>query len=523
MLRFAVFDNDGPAAEWPLVNAYMIGPDDQPIRGEVTFEAGHVVCHKGGADAAGLCLQYDAGSAGVLMLQTCLLPQRTRPYVLALELARHRIKTFIAKSEEWQMFDLSADHAATRLWEEARQLLTEAWINPDPLQADRVARQSLSKAIEATERLALAHADILLHRRFASRPASNSTLGVRIWPGRNASPLRDLVSKEFDVLVVPLNWRELAEKEGKYDWDPVDRWMDWATRTGKPVVTGPLLDFSKRCMPEWMQVWQNDYDTTRDLAYDHLERVVTRYRSAVGIWNIASGVNTCENLPLTPEQMLDLVRMASLLVKQSHRGAKVMVELAEPWGEHCAVNRESVHPMAFVDRLVQEGIRIDAVGVQVLMGQAGDGRPTRDLMQISMMLDRFFLLERPIIISTLGAPSERIDPRGGTWHEEWSPEHQARWISRVFAVAMSKPFVESIFWNDLFDHASAELPMGGLISDAGQPKPGLQKIVSLRRHLRKPLGPLKLPTRAGAVVIEEGDSKSSRNSARGESLARRGN
>ncbi len=522
MLRFAVFDNDGPARDWPLVNAHMVGSDDQPIRGEVTFADGLVLCHKAGADAAGLCLQFDAGRAGVLMLQTCLLPKHDKPFVLTVELARHRIKAFIAKSEEWQMFDLSAEHAATRLWEEARQLLAEAWINPAPLQADRVARESLEKAIEATERLALAHADILLHRRFANRAAAPSTLGVRVWPGRAAQPLRELINKEFDVLVVPINWRELAEHEGKYNWDTVDRWMDWATRTGKPVVAGPLLDFSKRCMPEWMYGWQNDYDTTRDLAYVHLERVVNRYRTAVGIWNVASGLNTCENFPLTAEQMLDLVRMGSLLVKQSHRGAKVMVELAEPWGEHCAVNRESMHPLAFVDRLVQEGIRIDAVGVQVLLGQAGSGRATRDLMQISAMLDRFFLLERPIILSTLGAPSETIDPHGGTWHEPWSPEHQAKWISRVFAVALSKPFVESIFWTDLFDHPRAELPGAGLINDAGQPKPALQKLVSLRRHLRKPLGPLKLPTRAGAAMADDGEAGNANGGSRGGTFARRG-
>jgi GH35 family endo-1,4-beta-xylanase len=298
--------------------------------------------------------------------------------------------------------------------------------------------------------------------------------------------------------------------------------MDWATRAGKPVVAGPLLDFSARAMPDWMHVWRNDYDTTRDLAYDHLERVVTRYRSAVGIWNIASGLNTCENMLLTPEQMLDLVRMASLLVKQSHRGAKVMVELAEPWGEHCAFKRESMHPLAFVERLVQEGIRIDAVGVQILMGQAAFGRSTRDLMQISMMLDRFFLLERPVIISTLGAPSHRVDARGGVWHEEWSAEHQAKWISRVFAVALSKPFVESIFWTDLFDHQQSELPTAGLISDSGQPKPALQKLVSLRRHLRKPLGPLKLPSRAAATVSGD-DGDDTEGSSRGGAIARRGN
>src|SRR4051794_16524602 len=117
MLRFAVFDQHGPAGTWPLVNAHLIGADDLAQRGDISFEDGQIICRKRGAEAVGISLLFDASPMGSLMLQTCLLPDRERPYLLSVELARHRIKMFIAKSEEWQMFDLSADHPAMRLWE----------------------------------------------------------------------------------------------------------------------------------------------------------------------------------------------------------------------------------------------------------------------------------------------------------------------------------------------------------------------------------------------------------------------
>ncbi len=496
MLRFAVYDDHGPAANWPLVGAHLVGADDSPQPGDITFENGIINCRKRGAQTVGLCLQYDAGPMGKLMLQTCLLMDREEPFSLSVELARHRIKMFIAKSEEWQMFDLSAEHPAMRLWEEARQLSSEAWISKDPLQADRAARKSLIQAIDATERLALAHAEILLHRRFGQRPAPASILGIRIWPGRDAQPLRELVKKEFDLLVIPLNWKELEVKEGKYQWDVVDRWMEWAAKQGKPVVAGPLLNFSKDAIPDWMHVWQNDYDTCRDMCFDHIEQVVTRYQSHVGVWNIACGLNTNDNFfTFTIEQMLDLTRMAVLRVRQHKKNARAMMELAQPFGEHTAFNRDSIHPISFIERLVQEGVRLDAVGVQLLFGSRAPGKATRDLMQISSLLDRFFLLEIPILISNMGVPSEPIDSLGGNWHEPWSPTIQAQWISRMFASCLSKPFVESIFWADLFDHLGADLPLAGLINDAGQAKPALNRLVQLRRHLRKPLGPLKLPNK----------------------------
>jgi len=490
MLRFAVYDDNGPAADWPLVNVHLLGPDDLAFRGKVGFRDGRIVCKTPSNRATALCLQYETAKMGRLMLQTCLLPQRENPYILSVELARHRIKMFIAKSEEWQMFDLSTDHPAMRHWEQARQLLTRSLTSNDALEADRLARESLDHAVNATERLASAHAEILLHRRFANRAASSATLGVRVWPGRDGKNLRQLIASNFDLIIVPLRWKELEVEEGVYNWEPVDRWMEWAADEGKPIVAGPLLDFSKRALPDWMYVWQHDYDTCRDLVYEYIQKVVYRYRSLVGMWNIASGLNVNDNFEFSAPQMLDLTRMASLLVRQARKGARTMIELRRPFGEHCARKRDSMSPFAFVDRLIQEGIKFDALGVQLLFGQRRSGRACRDLMQISNLLDRFFLIEVPILVSAMGVPSQPVDTNGGWWHRPWSPDLQARWVGRVFASAMSKPFVESVFWTDLYDHPDAELAGAGLITGEGQPKPALARLIGMRKRLRKPLGPL---------------------------------
>jgi hypothetical protein len=491
MLRFAVFDADGPARAWPLVGAHLLGPEDLPVPGDVEFKKGHVVCRKQGNQTVSLCLQYDAGSVGTLMLQTCLLPERERPYTLAVELARHRIKSFLTKSEEWQILDLDGGHPAVAAWEKARQIFTQSLTTPDPLGRDRAARKALTLGIEATERLALTHAEILLHRRFGQRPASSTTLGVRVCPDRDTPALKQLVGKDFDLLMVPLTWRRLEVEEGKYDWDPVDRWIDWARSQGKPVVAGPLLDFSKQALPKWMYVWQHDYDTCRDLAYDHVERVVERYRSSVGMWNLASGINLNDNFQFSSEQMIDLVRMASLLVRHGGRAGRSMVEVVQPFGEDGARHAGAVPPITFIDRLVQEGIRIDAVGVQLLFGSSRRGRAARDLMQISSALDRYFFLELPVIVSAAGVPSATIDELGGWWLDRWSPQIQAKWSSRAFVIAMSKPYVESFFWADLYDHRRADVAAAALIDEQGRTKPVLQKLTAVRKRLRKPLGALK--------------------------------
>ncbi len=503
MLRFAVHDDDGPVREWPLVNGYLVGPGDVPIPGQVAFKDGHVVCQPRATHSVALCLQHDAGRMGRIMLQTCLLPERDRPYDLAIELARHRIKMFIAKSEEWQMFDLDPDHPATTRWEKARALFSKALKLDDPVQSSRTARDALVTALEATERLALAHAEILLHWRFGNRPASSRTLGVRVHPNRDSEALREIVKRQFDLVTIPLNWREIEVEEGQYNWDPIDRWVTWAQKEEIPVLLGPLLNFSKQSLPKWMYVWQHDYATCRDLVYEQVERVVQRYRNNVGIWNIASGLNVNANFQFTPEQMLDLTRMANLIARQTRKNARTMIELAQPFAEHCATDPKSVPPLMFMDRIVQEGIRVDCVGLQLLFGERGAGRASRDLMQISDVIDRFLVLEMPVVISAFGVPHETIDRKGGWWRQPWSPEEQSRWMSRVFAVAMSKPYVETLIWTDLYDHAGAELPSGGLVTEDGRVKPVLRRLVNTRKRLRKPLGPLS----DGSGARSRGDEK----------------
>lgn len=496
MLRFAVFDEHGPAGNWSLTGAHILERDDAVVRGDISFKNGMIQCRKRSSQAGALCLLHDAGRMGRLMLQTCLLPDRDEPYILSLELARHRIKMFIAKSEEWQMFEVAADHPAMRLWERARVLFSEAIIEKDVVIADRLATESLADAIEATERLAMAHAEILLHRRFGSRPASSTTLGAGVWPWGMTS-YREIVAKEFDLVAIPISWRHIEAEEGKFNWGPLDEWVTWAQSQSKPIIMGPLLNFNRQTLPPWMAVWQHDYDTSRDMAFDFMQRIVGRYRNVVAMWNVAAGLNVNDFFEFTSSQMVELVRMASLLVKQARSSARTMVELVQPFGEFGAAKRESLSPLLFLDRLLQEGVKLDAVGVQIQMGPSENGRCVRDLMQISTMLDRFFLVELPVMLTAVGVPSGPVEPSGGAWREAWSEESQSSWISRLLPVALSKPFVESIIWGDIIDHEGMNLHQSGLLTGTGTPKSALARLTGMRRRLRKPLGPLKVETRAG--------------------------
>ena len=148
MLRFSVFDEQGPARTCPLVNAHLLGADDTALPGAVAFKNGMVVCKPEDPHPAhALSLEVDAGKAGSMMLQTCLLQQRDEPYRFYQELARHRIKIFLEKSENWGLLDPAKAPEAFDLFERARSMFVTGMVEQDPFRAEMNHRDALAIAI----------------------------------------------------------------------------------------------------------------------------------------------------------------------------------------------------------------------------------------------------------------------------------------------------------------------------------------------------------------------------------------
>ncbi|MBC23098.1 MAG: hypothetical protein CMJ32_04175 [Phycisphaerae bacterium] len=490
MLKFEVFNESGLASEWPLVNAHLLGRDNVPVPCKIRFNNGRIECEGGGNQAVALCLQFDVSPIGKFMLQTTLLPHRQEPYNLALELARHRIQYVLAKSEDWQMTDPALGQGAMDTWERSREAFTAAIISSDPLHANACSLQALELSLRCSERLARAHAEILFLRRYSQKAASSIVLGTKVPATKKPSSVRESAHPDLDILVVPMNWRQLASRPGVYDWSQVDAWIELAQRTGKQVIAGPLIDLHERALPGYIKHEQADHARFRDLLYEHLEQVVYRYQSVVGIWNLCSGIHDNANIVLLDEQMVDLTRMASLLVRQFKRKAKTLVELTDPYCEAIGNRPDALSGFQFIDLLIQEGIHFDCIGLKLLFGESTQGRTMRDTMQISGLLDRLHVRDFPIMITSTGVPSEQVDPDGGWWREPYSDKLQEAWAGRMMTICLSRPSVQVFCWAELLDSPEGIMPSIGLVDGEGRAKPALARLCGLRRRMRKPLGDL---------------------------------
>ncbi len=546
MLRFVSPDKSTALSLEVLPGAYLIGPDSVPIAGEVVVENGMIRCEKGTREAASLALQIDLDATrletlgqtdpilddivlrplGAWALQTCLLPDRDRPYVLAIELARHRIMLFLTKLEDWQAFDIDPDTQVMKLFDIARETFTKALVassaqSVDIAEASRLGFISLWIALEASERLSLYQTQ----RDFAPRMSGELYLSVSedhgitkravpvLHPSRGGVVLptkpaigavvspsvlneqsKAAVRKACDFISLPMRWVEMEPLEGEYAYTPTDQWIEWAIRTAKmPVVAGPVIDFRPQSVPEWLYIWENDYETLRELVYEHLKAIVTRYRRTVSRWTVCSGLHCGEHFKLDFQQMIDLTRICVLVVRKLHPRAKVQVEIVEPWGEYHTSDRRSLPPVLYAEMLTQSGIPIDSFSLRVQMGSYESGMCTRDLMAFSSMLDQYAMLDRPIAISAFGAPSGPLTPisdsqhnaEPGYWRQRWTNEGQAQWMSAFGAVALSKPYVESICWHELADPTGAtEMRTGGLLDRRGQTRPVFDRLVELRNGVQ---------------------------------------
>ena len=420
-------------------------------------------------------VEYDIGRR--LPLTTCLLPERTAPYPLVQELARDRIRRFFHKSEEWQMFDLSLDHPAHVEFEAARQDLVESLVASDPAESIRLGRDGLRKSVDACDQLTLAHAQILLHRRFGNHPASPSTFGVR-YDGPVDSPgLRKLLGEQFGMLTIPIDWAVCEPKPGTFDFSSIEGKILWASEQGRPFMVGPLLAMRPGVLPEHVPL---DFKSFRDRAYDFAEQVVARFGRYCPFWNIASGLNASHAPRLSPEETVDLARMLRLLVRQYRRDAKIMIEVREPWGEHAS--EYGLDPFDFVKRLGQNGVECDAIGVRMLAGGRHQGEAVRTLFDNACLLDRLLTIDKPVV-ATIG----RAGGKDGLG--------QAKYASLTAQLCLSRRYVQSVVWSDLYDHPRSLVEHGGMVDAQGGARPVLAHWSKLRSKFSKPLGSVQLPKR----------------------------
>ena len=502
-IKFEIYREGTRVTAFEPQAATAIGPESVPITGEVSFREGLLTINRKDDHATALALLWDCGPLGAFLLETTRLPPREKPYNLNVELARSRLMRLMQKQEDWNLFDFPRADRFAQKFHEAQMLFSDALGRLDsPGEAANLADQSLTLALDLSEELCHFHGELLLNRRRAGNAFVKHIFGCRVDCQVRNERYREIASTQFDYIVLPMTWKRLQPQEHAFDTAAVDVWVELLSRKRIPTIAGPLIRLDQHNVPDWMVIWENDFDTLREMAYDYVQRVVNRYRRAISAWNVAAALQTNAAFTLTFEQIIELTRMLVSQVKTLIPSARTLVTIACPFGEYHAHGRAAVPPMLYAEMLAQSGINFEAFALEVEMGVPAPGMFMRDLFQLSSLLDRFSTLGRPVFLTAVGAPSRatpdsgdtsegRSDPAlAGRWRRPWDPQLQADWMEAVYHLALSKPFVESIAWSNLADLRQT-IPGGGLLDDVLQPKPSYQRLQQMRERFRQMQAPAR--------------------------------
>ncbi|MBL8881342.1 MAG: endo-1,4-beta-xylanase, partial [Phycisphaerales bacterium] len=179
---------------------------------------------------------------------------------------------------------------------------------------------------------------VFLTRRQQSGGFSRPFMGVNLGTAAVKSPPKVKLGDLFDFVRVPFAWRDIQPKEQGTNFETYDTLVKSCAKLGLSVRGGPLLNFGIANVPDWMYIWENDYEAISDFAREHIRRTVQRYGNQITNWIVASGVHAESAFAFTFEQIIDLTRMAVTITRQTAARSQILLELTQPWGEYYARN-----------------------------------------------------------------------------------------------------------------------------------------------------------------------------------------
>jgi len=488
-LRFEVYKQGRLCDAFTLAGTYMFGADTIPLHAteRIRFAKGQIECKRRSHDAAGLALLWPVEGLGQLLLPTTRLPERTRPYVLNVELARAKLMQITLKREDWSLFEEDQDLLA--LSQEARSLFIGSLEHiGNPARASVLADESLAKALDYAEKLAAYQAEQAFTVRCKNRSLGRHCLGCRVDPA--------LIDNEvyckwlfdmFGFVTVPVNWARIEPERGQYDFAELDHCLERLASKRLAVCAGPLLHFTEEALPSWLLHSRWPFEKIRETAYGFVSKLVSRYGRLIHAWRLISGMNADNHFGFSFEQAIEMTRTAALAARSADVKSRKLIEILYPWGEYYAHDRNTIPPLVYADMVIQSGISFDAFGIEMHFGKDRPGMHLRDMMQISARLDCFAQVVKPVHITGVVVPDRlnggEQDDRAGIWHRPWDPDVQGEWVEQFYRIALAKPFVQSVTYSQLSDGSCLDLAGGGLLTRQFEPKRAFLALARLQKAI----------------------------------------
>ena len=453
--------------------AYMSGRDDVPWRTQIIPSREGLIAERSESDSGNFYIPWLVEGHGELMLCTATLMERSQPYLLPLELARgtlNRLRNYISA---WESIGLNVPIELETTVAQAVELFARAVTSQyDPFLSTDRAQQAIRVGIDAVRSLAATYAEqaSAVRRLQAQRPLP--LLGVNLGRWRPHNPAAAEIADTFNSVGVTPSWRSVEAIEGKQRWTRYDAQVQWCQASGLRLAVGPLVQLNQHFLPDWLYLWESDFDNLLELVGQHVQSVVIRYRGRTNLWHCAAGLNTGDALPLSDEQRLRLAVRALEVTRKHDPRTPMIISFGQPWGEYLSDRDTDLSPLVFADTLSRADLGVSAFGLEINVGDP-NAPAIRDELEVSRLIDRWSMFGVPLLIY-LAMPSES--------RLESEPDLQQVWLQRYVPLLLARPSVQGVFWNQLEDTSKSTMPSAGLFSRDGSSKPSVNLLNRIRNR-----------------------------------------
>jgi len=471
VMRFLVPSPEDLTAQ-AVQTAYFAGREEIPSACRVTGTEDGVAVERSESDSGSFHIVWHTQGHGDLALSTATLIEQEAPYNLPVELARGTINRVRQQLAIWQSVGLVVSEKVTNSLAAAVHSFAQAASSlHEPLTARQHASDALEAACDAGFELSTAYSDQALVARRRQSPKFVPLLGASVTSALSDQKVAAAFLGAFNTANVHFCWRDVESREGKYNWTTSDAQIAWAQANNLRICGGPLVQLDQQSFPDWLYLWEGDFDNLISVTGEYVRAVVTRYKGKVHLWQCAARMNSGETMSLTEEQRLRLTVRIVEVTRTTDPRTPIFVTFDQPWAEYIGKRKMDLSPLTFADALVRSELGLSGLGLEITAGTYAGATLPRDPIEFSRQIDRWTPMGLPLLI-TLRLPEPTSDAAAA--------DEQSKWVSTFVPLLLAKQAVQGIFWGLLKDQQPTD-HAGGLFAADGQAKPALNGLTAIKQ------------------------------------------
>lgn len=469
--------------------AYITGIEGIPWECHHTVEEGHFSIGREIEESGKLNIVWPTRGSGNVCLSTTSLRVVPSSYSLAAEVARGTVSRLKNQTSDWQRLGLKLPEGFFPLAEEALSQLLKALTVTDAIEEFECAQRAIDAAVEASVLLCLAYSNQALEARRQGEGRLSTLLGASLTAELRLDSIGDALATAFNLVQVCPDLGTVELSSGKRDFETFDAQMNWAIGRQKKICVGPLVNFRKGCLPPWMVLLNEGFESVLETACSHARSVVERYHGKAHLWNCAAGLNAPTELGWSDEEVLRMAVSIIETVRRTDERTPVLLTIDQPWSEYLRNDANGISPLHFADALIRADLGLSGLALELNFDLWPDGCFPRDPIEISRLIDRWAMLGLPLMViissptrANSGAPTSSADKNRVA---DWRTADYAEGVispETILRLLLAKPSIHAVIWNNLSDQVQSTARNCGLWDENGKPKPILSQIAQLRKN-----------------------------------------